>query len=118
MSYNNEQSLRGIIRLAYFSYRDHYIKMEELPGGDGFADIAFLPRKFDTHPALVVELKCGDTATGAIAQIKERRYPECLKGYGAKILLVGISYERDDREKAHRCVIEEWNEGGAITTKS
>ena len=28
---NNENSLRAVIQLAYFSYKDYYLKMEELP---------------------------------------------------------------------------------------
>ena len=105
--YNSEQALRAVIKLAYFTYRDHYIRMEELPSGQGYADIVFLPKRFDPYPALVVELKYNDTAEGAIAQIKAREYPAVLKGYGAKILLVGISYDKEDVGKAHRCVIEE-----------
>ena len=33
--YNNEQALRSVIKLAYFSYRDYYLKFEELPSGNG-----------------------------------------------------------------------------------
>ena len=27
--YNNEQALRSVIKLAYFSYRDYYLKFED-----------------------------------------------------------------------------------------
>ncbi len=107
--YNDEQALRSVIKLAYFSYRDHYIKFEELPAGEGYADIVYLPKKASPMPALVVELKWKQSAKGAIDQIKERSYPSALSGYGGRILLVGISYEKDASKNKHRhtCVIEE-----------
>lgn len=60
-------------------------------------------------PALVIELKWNQSAKGAIDQIKEKRYPAALAGYGGGILLVGISYEKDGKKnvRRHRCVIEE-----------
>ncbi len=107
--YHNEQALRSVIKLAYFSYKDHYLKFEELPSGDGYADIVYFPKKFSPLPALVVELKWNQSAEGAIEQIRKKRYPEVLSGYGGKILLVGISYEKDakDRSRKHTCVIEQ-----------
>lgn len=107
--YNSEQALRSVIKLAYFSYRDHYLKFEELPSGDGYADIVYFPKKLSPMPALVIELKWNQSADGAIAQIKGKRYPEVLEGYGGEILLVGISYDKDAKEKhgKHTCVIEQ-----------
>jgi len=106
--YNNEQSLRNVVKLAYFSYKDHYLKFEELPAGDGYADIVYLPRKMSSVPALVIELKWNQDAEGAIAQIREKRYPEALKGYGGEVLLVGIGYDKDAGEgkRKHSCRIE------------
>lgn len=103
--YNNEQSLRSVIRLAYFSYRDEYAKIEELPGGTGYADIVFLPKKGSNLPALVVELKWMDSPECAINQIKNRHYPDLIRGLTDNILLVGISYNHDDKEKKHFCKI-------------
>ena len=59
-------------------------------------------------PALVIELKWNKSAQGAIAQIKDKRYFEALKGYGGDILLVGISYDREagGNKRKHTCVIE------------
>lgn len=106
--YNNEQSLRSVIKLAYFSYRDHYIKFEELLAGDGYADIVYLPKKTSPVPALVIELKWNQSARGAISQIRENNYPSALSGYGGSILLVGISYEKDGKQRhRHTCIIEE-----------
>ena len=77
---NNEQSLRAVIQLAYFSYKDYYLKMEELPTGYGYADIVYLPRPGELLPALVIELKWNHSADTAIEQIRQRRYPEVLQG--------------------------------------
>lgn len=113
--YNNEQSLRGTIKLAYFTYKDNYIQLEELAGGTGYADIVYLPKRNSDYPALVIELKALDKghpendAKGAIAQIKNRRCPDILRNYTKEILLVGVSYDKDDPEKKHTCIIESWN---------
>ncbi len=110
LNYNNEHALRAVIQLAYFSYKDYYLKMEELPAGYGYADIIYLPKPGEYVPALVVELKWNQTADTAIRQIKDRKYPEVLKGYSGEILLVGISYEKDAPagKRKHSCVIEQW----------
>ena len=55
-------------------------------------------------------LKHNKSADSAIAQIKENRYHGALTGYSDKILLVGINYDAERKEKKHHtCVIEEWN---------
>lgn len=106
--YSDEQALRSVIKLAYFSYKDHYLKFEELPTGDGFADIVYVPKKRSPMPALVIELKWNQSARGAISQIKEKKYPEGLKEYGGEVLLVVIAYKKDAKEKdrKHTCLIE------------
>lgn len=106
--YNNEQSLRSVIKLAYFSYKDYYLKFEELPAGDGYADIVYLPKKASPLPALIIELKWKQSVKGAIDQIYRKQYPEALKGYGGDALLVGIGYEKDagDESRKHTCRIE------------
>lgn len=106
--YNNEQALRSVIKLAYFGYKDYYMKFEELPSGDGYVDIVYLPKKLSPMPALVIELKWNRSAEGAIAQIKNKCYPQALLGYGGDILLVGIAYDKDAKEgkRKHTCVIE------------
>ncbi len=108
MFYNNEQALRSVIKLAYFSYKDYYLKFEELPSGDGYADIVYFPGKSSPMPALVIELKWNQEVQGAIAQIKERRYPAALSGYGGDILLVGITYDKNKKgaKRKHSCMIE------------
>lgn len=111
--YNNEQALRSVIKRAYFSYGDEFVMFEELPAGSGYADIIYLPKKGSILPVLVVELKWNQSVDGAIGQIKDRRYPEALAGYGGDILLVGISYSKEAPagKRKHQCSIEKY-EGG------
>ena len=84
------------------------IYFEELPGGAGYADILYLPKKYSEWPALLVELKWDRSAGTALSQVKARNYPEALKGYGGPLVLVGVSYDKEARpgERRHECVIE------------
>lgn len=99
-----------MIKRAYFSYGDEYIMFEELPAGAGYADIVYLPKKDSVLPALIIELNWNGSAKGAIGQIRERQYPEAVKGYGGDILLVGISYDRGEPPglRRHRRRIEKY----------
>ncbi|MBQ8698919.1 MAG: hypothetical protein IJ521_07965, partial [Schwartzia sp.] len=45
-------------------------------------------------------------ADTAILQIKEKQYCRGLENFAGKVLLVGISYDKET--KAHSCVIKEW----------
>ena len=102
--YNNEQSLRYVVKMAYISCVDQYAKIEELPSGHGIADVVFLPKRSSALPAMIVELKWNEKAEGALRQIKEKNYPKVLGKYGGEIVLVGVSY--DEKTKAHSCKIE------------
>ena len=106
LTYNDENSLSCVISLAYYNAMKEYTKIREFPTGKGFADIVYLPKKNSDKPAMIIELKYDMTAQGAIAQIKERRYPESLKEYHGNLLLVGINY--DKKTKKHCCVIEKF----------
>ena len=106
LSYNDENALGAAIGLAYYSARKDYILIREFPSGKGFADVVFLPLPHTGKPALVVELKYEKTAYAAIQQIKSRQYLQSLLGYTGEILLVGINYNRNQKEKPHSCVIE------------
>lgn len=111
INYNSEESLRSVIKLAYYTYKDNYIKFEELPSGKGYADIVYLPKKTSNYPVLVIELKWNKSAEGAISQIKNKNYPSVLKGYSKEILLIGINYDKDAPPesadyKHHTCKIE------------
>ena len=104
LQYNNENALSCVISLAYYTARDEYFLIRELPAGKGFADIVFLPRKHSNKPAIVVELKWDALAEGAIAQMKQKQYGEALQDYSGEVLLVGINYNKKD--KHHQCMIE------------
>lgn len=106
MFYNNEQALRSVIRFAYISSLDEFLRIEELPSGHGFADVVFLPRRESSMPLLFIELKWNRSENSAIHQIKEKKYPQVLENYGGDILLVGISYH--EKTKKHTCVIEKY----------
>lgn len=111
LKYNDENSLSCVLTMAYFTAPAYYNIVREMPAGKGFADFVFIPRANAGHrPAMVVELKHNKSADSAIAQIKENRYHGALTGYSDKILLVGINYDAEGKEKKHHtCVIEEWN---------
>ena len=79
--------------------------IRELPTGKGYADIVFLPRKNRNVPALVIELKWDQTTDTSIQQIRQKQYTGSLTEYSGNILLVGINY--DKKEKQHTCLIEE-----------
>ena len=93
--------------MAFYSAREYYSIVRELPIGKGFADVCFIPRVSHLDkPAVVIELKYDKNVDGAISQIKSRQYVEALKDYKGNLLLVGINY--DKKTKEHQCVIEKW----------
>ena len=96
----------SVVKLAFFVYGDYYAKFEDLPGGLGYADIVYLPKPSIPMPALIIELKWNDSTETAISQIKQRKYPEAIQGLNVDVLLVGISYDKDDPTKRHHCIIE------------
>lgn len=107
LAYNDENSLSCVVALAYYSARIYYTEIRELPTGEGYADIVYLPRKNHLDkPAMIVELKWDKSKKGAIRQIKERKYGKALEDYSGNLLLVGINYDR--KTKKHECVIEEY----------
>ncbi len=108
LQYNDENALSYAVSLAYYSAKRFYNIIRELPAGQGFADLVFLPRpQYSTKPALIIELKWNKDVVAAIRQIKEKGYVHALEGYTGKLLLVGISYSKKKRK--HSCEIEEWS---------
>ena len=106
LQYNDENSLSCVIGLAFYSARDYYTIVSEMPSGKGFADIFLIPRpKHMDKPAVVIELKKDKDAHGAIDQIRQKNYVKALEDYKGNLLLAGINY---DKEKKHTCVIEKW----------
>lgn len=105
LTYNDENALACCITIAYYAAVEDYHIYRELPAGYGFADIVMVPKRSSEKPALVIELKWNHRAETAIQQIKNKHYPECLKGWSGDILMVGISYQKNS-DKKHHCVIE------------
>ncbi|HBI59952.1 MAG TPA: AAA family ATPase, partial [Lachnospiraceae bacterium] len=101
LAYNDENSLGCAIGLAYYSARKDYRLIREFLTGKGFADIVFLPLPHTSKPALVVELKYDKTAGTALQQIKNRQYTQAVENYSGEILLVGINYNKKNRDKPH-----------------
>lgn len=104
ITYNDENALSCVVRLAYYSAEKDYILIREFPTGKGFADIVFIPRGFSNKPAIVMELKWDKTVEAAIEQIKQKRYTGALKQFSGEVIMVGINY--DKKSKRHECEIE------------
>ena len=102
--YNDEQALRAAVKLAYIWSVDDYLRVDELPGGRGYADLVFLPKPGSKLPPMVVELKRDGGPDAALGQIRRRNYPAALAGLGGECVLVGISYREGTDE--HTCTIE------------
>jgi hypothetical protein len=108
LQYNDENSLASCITLAYYTARNEYTIIRELPGGYGFADMVFVPKPHVDKPAMIVELKWNQKCETALQQIREKKYIQALEGYHGPVVLVGISYEKKgENAKQHRCVIRQ-----------
>lgn len=92
------------LSLAYFTARNEYTIVRELPSGKGFADLVFLP--IADRPAMNIELKWDQAAETASKQIREKTYDFGLEKYKDRLLLVGINYDKST--KKHTCVIEKY----------
>ena len=105
LQYNDKNSLSCTISLAFYFAREYYTMIRELPTGKGFADICLIPRKIHMDkPAVIIELKWDKSASGAIAQIKKKKYIDALSEYQGNLLLAGINY--DKKTKKHSCLVE------------
>jgi len=63
----------------------------------------FYPIRYD-QDCMILELKVDHKPEEAIAQIKEKKYPEALEDYHGNLLLAGINYDKKNRK--HTCKIE------------
>lgn len=110
LKYNDENSLSCVLTMAYFTAPAYYNIIREMPAGKGFADFAFIPRANAGHrPAMIVELKYNQSVDTALQQIKANRYHGALADYSDRILLVGINYDSEGKDKKHHsCTIEEY----------
>lgn len=108
LKYNDENTMRCVVRLAYYNAMNEYTIIDEMPTGKGYADLTFLPRPCSDKPAMIVELKYNKSAEGAIEQMKRRQYMKSLEAYKGTILLIGVNYDKNDRDKKYTCVIEQY----------
>lgn len=109
LQYNDENSLSSVLEIAFLNSMQYYFKpVRELPTGvDLIISFTFLNQNIgDNYPALVVELKWNKHAETALEQIKAKKYPESVLNYTGNILLVGINYDKGNKE--HRCLIEQY----------
>ncbi len=104
LQYNDENSMACALTIAYYTAQSDYTIVRELPSGKGFVDLAFIPCRHSDKPAMIMELKYNKSADTAIQQIKDKRYQGCLKDFGENLLLVGINYNKGEKE--YSCVIE------------
>lgn len=93
-----------MVTLCYlYARKDYRIEREE-KSGKGYCDYFFYPKK-GGKPAIILELKVGDTPEHAIAQIKEKNYLQKIEA-ASSVLLVGMAYEKG--KKIHQCKIEKY----------
>ena len=106
-AYNSEATLKETVDLAYYTAERFYLRMYEIPSGEGYVDMILYPKKKASVPLLLIELKKNTAIETGIKQIRDRKYPARFKEYGgAEIFLVSISYDADSLEKEHYCRIE------------
>jgi len=106
---NDENSIACVLNNAFYTAAANYDIYNEFPAGMGFADLAFLPKRGNPDPAMLVELKYNQDAYTAIDQIKRKKYHgRLLESYG-EVILVGINYDKNDRSKPYTCKIEKWS---------
>ena len=104
LSYNDENSLACVLSVAYIWAKNEYIIHREYATGKGYADLVMMPRRNVSKPALVIELKFGQSADTALDQIRRKDYPAKIAEYTGEILLVGINYDKETKQ--HSCKIE------------
>ena len=104
LSYNDENSLACVLRIAYYSAINDYILHSELGTGKGYADLVLIPRKHVNKPAIILELKYNKSVDAAIEQIIKKQYPAKVAEYTGEMLLVGVNY--DKKTKVHSCEIK------------
>ncbi len=107
LKYSNEAALQMAIGWAYYYAQGAYTIFRELPTGTGYADVVFLPKiPSPAHPAIVIELKVEGTAETALKQIEEKHYGADFFHYSGNMLLVGVSYNKEN--KKHSCEIKQF----------
>ena len=108
LKYNNENSLSCVISIAYYTARQFYTIVREMPSGNGFSDLVFIPKQGINKPAILFELKWNQSAVSAINQIEEKKYSENLSNLTNNLIIVGVNY--DVKVKKHECIIKKYKQ--------
>ena len=98
--YNNEQTLKCVIHLAYYAAMDKYELRFEENAGKGIADCMMIPRQ-QGDPGIILELKYNGSVQNALEQIVEKNYVKKMPDYVKTTILVGINYNK--KTKKHEC---------------
>ena len=106
LTFNNENTLACVVMYACYTARKDFFVFRELPSGVGFVDIALIPLPNRGLPAVLVKLKWNHDADSAIKQIYNRKYTSSFDNYKGEIVLVGVNYNKDSKDKMHTCKIE------------
>ena len=106
LTFNDENTLACVVMYACYTARRDFFVFRELPSGVGFVDIALIPLPSRGLPAVLVELKWDKTADTAIQQIYNRKYTSAFDDYEGEIVLVGVNYNKESKDKMHECKIE------------
>ncbi len=106
LTFNDENTLACVVMYACYTARRDFFVFRELPSGVGFVDIALIPLPSRGLPAVLVELKWDKTADTAIKQIYNRKYTSAFDDYQGEIVLVGVNYNKESKDKMHECKIE------------
>lgn len=101
--YNNENTLKCVIHLAFYAALEDYDLNFEEKTGKGYADCIMYPKRLG-NPGIILELKYNGTLEEAIDQIKDMDYSSALRNKVNRVYLVGINYKKD--KKKHECRIE------------
>ena len=107
LTINNWCQQHGFKRTTYFYWLRRIRKeaCQTVPEPQATTPVPFVQIGSETVPSTVsnplTEPKAVSPET-AIQQIKDRHYPDALKDFEGDILLVGISYDKDDEDKHHQ----------------
>ena len=107
IGYNREDALVFcLISGLMWCAESNYDSYRELPAGQGFADLVFVPKTRPDLPILIVEFKRDYSAEDALNQIKKQDYAARYRQDGDKreVLLIGLNYNSGTKE--HHCLIE------------
>ncbi len=106
LTFNNENTLACVVMYACYTARKDFFVYRELPTGVGFADVALIPLPSRGLPAILVELKWNHDAKTAMDQIYNRKYTSSFDDYSGDIILVGVNYDKNSKDKMHECKLE------------